>query len=224
MTLHTYPDVIQGTDEWHDLRRGMVTASTVGKLLTPTLKVASNDTSRAVTLTLIAERLTGVTEDGPMTSDMWRGVETEPHARDHYSEHYAPVTEMGFMVLEETWGRLGFSPDGLVGDDGAIEIKAPRAKTHIQTILRDEVPATYIPQLQAGLLVTGRDWIDYCSYHGGLPMWVIRVFPDPAWHEAIKAAVHALELNATDTLNTYRARTAGLPNTEPIKPLQEASL
>ena len=59
MTTHTYPDIEQGTPEWHDIRRGIVTASAVGKLVTPTLKVADNDTSRALTATLVAERITG---------------------------------------------------------------------------------------------------------------------------------------------------------------------
>jgi hypothetical protein len=75
MTLHTYPQVEQGTPAWHELRRGIVTASVVGKLITPTLKVADNDVSRGITATLAAERITGWTEDTPMNSDMWRGVE-----------------------------------------------------------------------------------------------------------------------------------------------------
>lgn len=216
MTLHIYDQLEQGSPEWHDQRRGMVTASVVGRLVTPTLKVAANDTSRALTTTLVAERITGWTEDTPMTSDMWRGVECEPLARDLYSIHHQAATEVGFMVRDD-WGfELGYSPDGLVGDDGLIEIKAPRAKTHLNTILNNQVPAHYMAQLQAGLLVSGRNWIDFVSYCGGMPLFVKRVEPDPAWHTAIVAAVETFEQTATEMVTRYRAAVAGLPETERI--------
>ena len=94
MTLHQFPDIEQGSPEWHDQRRGIVTASVVGKLLTPTLKVADNDVSRGLTATLVAERIAGFTEETPMTSDMWRGTESEPYARDIYSGHYQQAVEV----------------------------------------------------------------------------------------------------------------------------------
>lgn len=214
MTLTIHNDIEQGTPEWHDVRRGVVTASTVGKLVTPTLKVANNDVSRGVTTTLVAERITGWTEDTPMNSDMWRGVEHEPFARDIYAGHYGAVEQVGFMVRDEDGWQLGYSPDGLVGDDGLIEIKCPRAKTHVLTILADEVPAHYMPQLQAGLLVSGRAWIDFVSYVAGMPLYVKRVTPDPAWHEAITAACVAFETNAAQIVADYRARVADMPQTE----------
>lgn len=216
MAIHEYPDVIQGSDQWHDLRRGIVTASTVGKLLTPTLKVADNDTSRGITTTLVAERITDHTEETAITADMWRGIDAEPVARDIYSGHYAEATEFGFMLREEADWKLGFSPDGLVGDDGLLEIKAPRAKTHLNTILADAVPAHYMPQLQAGLLVTGRAWVDFVSYHGGMPLFVRRAYPDPKWFEAITAACVQFEQNAAEIAADYEARVAGLPQTERI--------
>lgn len=233
MSLHILPDLVQGTDEWMDQRRGMVTASVVGKLITPTLKVASNDVSRGITTTLAAERITGWTEDTPMTSDLWRGVEAEPFARDIYSGNFAEVTEVGFMVREEpmpwdpnelvrsvdedvpTW-RLGYSPDGLVGDDGLIEIKAPRAKTHVRTILRDEVPTHYMAQCQAGLLVSGRKWIDFVSYVGGMPLYIKRVLPDERWFDAITDACITFEQNAAQIVADYESRVADLPTTERI--------
>lgn len=216
MSLTIHSDIEQGTDAWHDIRRGLLTASVVGKLLTPTLKVAENDHSRGLTQTLVAERITGWTETAPMTSDMWRGVESEPFARDKYAEHFAPVAEVGFMVREEEGWRLGFSPDGLVGDDGLIEIKAPRAKTHLRTILTDAVPSQYMAQCQAGLLVTGREWIDFVSFCGGMPLYVKRVLPDPAWHEAITAAAIAFEVSATQIIAAYETRIADMPTTERI--------
>lgn len=272
MSLRIIENLVQGTDEWHDARRGMVTASTVGRLLTvsapgaieyvcpecdagiglpcmsrsrkeptpiktfhgpriavanereidaaPIISVADNDTSRAVTLTLVAERLSGFTEDTPMTSDMWRGVEAEPYARDMYGEHHAPATEVGFMVRDD-WGfQIGYSPDGLVGDDGLIEIKAPRAKTHVQQVIDGKVPTHYMAQIQTGLLVSGRTWCDYIPYSGGLPLWSKRIFPDPAWHAAIIAAVSQFEANAAELITAYQTATRGLPVAERIEPFE----
>ncbi len=224
MSLHIYADVQQGTDRWHDLRRGIVSASTVGKLLTPTLKVASNDVSRALTATLVAERVTGFTEDSPMTSDMWRGVESEPYARDIYSGHYQQAVEVGFMRRDEADWSLGYSPDGLVGDDGLIEIKSPRAKGHLNTILADEVPPFYMPQLQAGLLVSGRAWIDYVSYCGGMPLYVKRVLPAEKWFDAITDACLAFEANAAQMVAAYQSAAANLPATKRVDFNLEMSL
>ena len=221
MTLHELPDLIQGTDAWHDQRRGIVTASAVGKLITSrTIKPASNDESRGLTALLAAERITGWTEPTFMTGDMMRGVEDEPRARDMYAEHYAPVRESGFMVRDD-WGfRIGYSPDGLVGDDGLIEIKSRRAKGQLQTILANEVPAYNFAQLQCGLLVSGRDWIDYVSYAGGMPLFVKRVLPDPRWFEAIVAAVAAFEDAVAQMQADYGDATAGWPVAERIDDLE----
>jgi hypothetical protein len=264
MTLHLLPDLLQGSDEWHTQRRGIVTASVVGKLITigapdalsvhcstchatpgnqcvsmarkvpapiktphdarvastavlsPVYEVADNDTSRGLTATLAAERITGWTEETAMTPDMWRGVEHEPFARAKYAEHYAPVSEIGFMLREEDGWRLGYSPDGLVGEQGLIEIKCPRAKTHVNTILADQVPAQYMPQCQAGLLVSGRAWIDFVSYVSGLPLYRKRVTPDAAWFDAITAACVEFETNAARIVADYETRVADMPQTERI--------
>ena len=212
--LTIFPEVEQGSEDWFAHRRGLVTASVVGKLLTPTLKVADNDTSRGLVHTLIAERITGVTEESPMTPDMWRGVEHEPFARDIYSAHYQQAECVGFMLLEAEGWSLGASPDGLVGVDGGIEVKCPRAKTHIRTILADEVPAHYMAQVQACLLVSGRKWWDWISFHAGLPLFVKRVYPDPAWFDAITAACVSFEQQATQIVADYRTRVADMPKTE----------
>ncbi|WP_152203605.1 lambda exonuclease family protein [Georgenia thermotolerans] len=221
MSLIEFPDVVQGSDAWHEQRRGIVTASVVAKLITPsTLKPANNPESRGLTALLAAERITGYTDPTHMTDDMWRGVEDEPRARDKYAEHYAPVTETGFMVRDD-WGfPIGYSPDGLVGDNGLIEIKSRRQKKHLQTILADAVPAENMAQLQTGLLVSGRDWIDYISYCGGMPMWVKRVTPDPRWQTAIVDAVRAFEKAADEMAARYLDAVKGLPTTERVTELE----
>jgi len=215
MSLKTYRDVVQGTPEWDDLRRGMVTASVVGQLVTAkTLKVAANVESRSIAALLVAERITGYSDETFVGDDMMRGWMDEPRAIEKYSEHYAPITTTGFMVRDD-WGfQIGFSPDGLVGDEGLVEVKSRRPKIHLQTILGGEVPASAMAQIQTGLLVSGRPWLDYISYCGGMPLWVRRVEPDPKWSEAIVAAVDAFEKAAVEMADEYHAAVEGLPTTE----------
>lgn len=222
--LIEYPEIEQKSEEWYDRRRGVVTASVVGQLITPTLKVADNDTSRGLTALLVAERITGHTEETSTTPDMWRGIECEPIARAKYAEHFAPVREVGFMVREEGGFRLGYSPDGLVGDDGLIEIKSPRARTHLRTILADEVPKQYMAQCQSGLLVSGREWIDFVSFYGGMPLFVKRVYPDERWHYVIKEAVLKFETAAFDMGVKYNTAVQGMPETERVVTDEEVEL
>lgn len=208
-------DVEQGTDEWLQARCGLLTASVVGQLVTPTLKVARNDTARSLVRSLAGERISGQVDFLPPTADMRRGTEDEPIARAYYEDSYAPVTELGMFELRTNTFRLGYSPDGLVGDDGLIEIKSRKPKKHIQTVLDDSPPAENMAQLQAGLFVTGRSWIDYVSYSAGLPLWVKRVFPDPAWFDAIEAAAEQFEKDMAETIERFTAAVAGFPETEP---------
>ena len=218
MTLHIYEELEQGSDEWLAARCGIVTASVVGQLITAkTVKPAANDYSRALTASLVAERITGHVEPVFPNADMERGTLAEPYARDIYAEHRGvEVAQVGFIVREEPTWKLGFSPDGLVDGVGTIEIKAPRQKTHLSTILADEVPLQYMAQCQAGLLVTGREWCDFISYSGGMPLFVKRVQPDKRWHDAITKAVEAFEANAADMIAAYNTATADMPPTERI--------
>lgn len=188
------------------------------------IEAADNDTSRALTLNLVAERITGWSDPVYVSDDMMRGNMDEPIARDLYSEHFAPVIETGFMVREDAGWKLGYSPDGLVGDHGLIEIKSRRQKKHLSTILNDEVPIENMAQLQAGLLVTGRAWIDYVSFCGGMPLYVKTVRPDPRWFAAIIAAVETFESTAAEMVDAYLTRVDGLPATERIDHFQEARL
>lgn len=214
MTLTTYAELEQGSQEWLDARCGILTASQIGKLLTPTLKVAANDTSRALTLTLAAERITNHVEYVHPSFDMMRGSDDEPYARDVYVNHYAPVDEVGFILLEQDGYKIGFSPDGLVGSDGIIEIKSRNPRTQLATIFSDKVPTANLAQIHCGLMVTGRKWADYCSFSAGLPFFVKRVYPDPEWQAALIEAAQTFERNITQIINDYNTATAGLPMTE----------
>jgi predicted phage-related endonuclease len=224
MSLVIY-DHEQGSPEWHEARRGIITASVVGQLITPkTVKVASNDKTRGIAFQLIAERITEYVEPSFASFDMEEGHVNEPVARDIYSEHFAPAVEVGFMVRDD-WGfRIGYSPDGVVGDDGLVEIKSRRAKKHLATILADEVPSENLAQCQTGLMVSGRKWLDYVSYCGGMPLWRKRVFPDPLWFHAITEAAAAFEESATTMTAAYHAATLGLPATERIEDAEEMEI
>lgn len=188
-----YHDIEQGSDEWLDVRRGILTASEMRLIMTPTLRPARNDKERAHMFELLGQRITGYTEPHYISDDMLRGHEDEIEARIRYAEHFAPVTECGFVTNDDHGVVIGYSPDGLVGDDGLIECKSRRQKFQIETILADEVPAEYLLQIQTGLLVTGRKWLDFVSYCGGMPMFVKRVWPCPEIQQAIIAAASAFE-------------------------------
>lgn len=215
MSLYTYTDFVQGSDEWLEARRGIVTASVIGQLVTPkTIKPASNAESRALTALLASERVTGWAEEPYVSHDMIRGSLDEPVARGVYAEHHGAVTEIGFMVRDD-WGfKIGYSPDGLVGDEGLIEVKSRKPKEQLVTVVAGEVPPENMAQIQCGLLVAGRQWCDYVSYCGGMPMWRKRVEPDPQWHDAILAAVEAFEQAATEMIAIYHERAAGLVATD----------
>jgi putative phage-type endonuclease len=224
MTLHMYPDIEQGSGEWLQLRLGVVTASAVGQLITPaTIRAASNDKSRALIAQLAAERITGRAEPVFVNDDMIRGTLHEPIARDLYAEHNGvEVEQVGFMVREFSGGvRIGASPDGLIGDDGGLEVKCPRAKTHVQTILADEVPSHYMAQVQTSLVVSGRDWWDFVSFCSGLPLYTKRVTPDPKWRDAIITAATNAELAISAMVRQFAQAATALPATEYIPTIEE---
>lgn len=192
-----HPEVIQGSDEWLAMRCGLLTASEVPLIITPTLKIADNDKSRAHLFQLAAQRITSFVEPHYVGDDMLRGWDDEILARALYSEHYAPVTECGFVTNDGLGFKLGCSPDGLVGDDGMIEVKSRRYKFQIETIVNNvpaqTIPADYAIQIQTSLLVTRRSWCDFISYSGGLPMVTIRAFPDAVIQGVIIEATTAFE-------------------------------
>ena len=206
MAIVYHDSVVQGSDEWMSLRCGRLTASEVKLILTPTLKVANNEKTRAHVFELLAQRISGYVEPTYIGDDMLRGQADEITARDLYAQHHAPVQEVGFVTNDE-WGfTIGYSPDGLVGADGLLEGKSRRQKYQVQTIATGEVPEEYVLQLQTGLLVTKRKWIDFISYSGGLPMFVQRVLPDRTIQAAIIAAAEEFEMKIAENLAAYRVR------------------
>ncbi len=218
---HTGPtyhgDLLQGSDEWLQARCGLLTASEMKLILTPTGKVANNDKTRAHAYELAFQRITGFVEPQYVSDAMLRGQEDEIYARAAYSEHYAPVVETGF-VTNDKWGfTIGYSPDGLVGTDGLIEVKSRAGKYQVQTIATDEVPEEYMLQLQTALLVSEREWIDFISYCGGQPVYRKRVLADPDLQAAIIAAATAFEARVADVIREYHATLARMPKLIPTE-------
>lgn len=196
MTIR-FHDCQQGTIEWFNARLGLITASEMKFLLTPTLKPANNEKTRSHLWELLAQRISGYVEETFEGWDILRGREDEIEARIRYSNAYAPVEECGFITNDE-WGfTLGYSPDGLVGEDGLIEAKSRKQKFQAQTMVEyaamDTIPPEFMAQVQTGLLVSGRKWCDFVSYSGGMPMITTRVEPDPDIQEAILKAAADFE-------------------------------
>lgn len=204
--LRIYEDLEQGSDQWLDARRGLMTASNLNHILTPTLKPSNNEKTRAECFELAAQRLTGYTEPSYIGENAMRGWADEIRARDLYSEHFQPVREIGGMCRDFGGWKLWCSPDGLVGDDGGIECKSRLQKHQIRTIYENKVPDEHWLQVQAFLLVSGRDWIDYLSYSGGTALWRIRVEPDPATHDAIVSACESFEQRIEEIMQVYKER------------------
>lgn len=209
MTIAVHRELIQGSDEWLAARCGLLTASEIKLILTPTLKIASNEKERAHLYELLAQRITGYVEPRYISDDMLRGHEDEIEARLQYEKHYAPVEEVGF-ITNDRWGfTLGYSPDGLVGDDGLIECKSRRQKFQVETIVEyynnGSAPSEYLLQVQAGMLIAERQWCDLISYCGGLPMATMRVKADPEIQRHIIAAAGEFEVRLASKKHDYEA-------------------
>lgn len=209
MTIKIHDDVVQGSDEWLQMRCGLITASEVKLLLTPTLKRADNDKSRAHIWELAAQRISNYVEPSFVTEDMLRGVEEEFYARQLYAEKIAPVEEVGFVTNDGFGFTLGCSPDGIVGSDGLIEIKSRRQKYQVQTIVEHwregTPPIDYLLQVQTAMLVTDRAWCDLISYSGGLPMIPMRIERDHKIGVAILEACEAAEAKISEIIEDFFA-------------------
>jgi len=173
--------VEQGTKEWLQARAGRVTASRVADIVAKTKSGPA--ASRANYMAqLICERLTGSPVEGFKSAAMQWGTEIEPLARAAYEDrHGVLVVETGF-IPHPTLSMAGASPDGLVGEDGLVEIKCPETATHLDTLLSGSVPGRYQIQMLWQMACTGRAWCDFVSFDPRLPanmqLFVARVERD----------------------------------------------
>jgi putative phage-type endonuclease len=196
----------QRTPEWFSARLGRVTASRVADVVAKTKTGYS--TSRANYMAeLICERLTGTQGAFYSNAAMQWGTETEPMARAAYEGSIgALVIETGF-VPHKTISMAGASPDGLVDEDGLVEIKCPMTATHIDTLLSGFVPSKYINQMQWQMACTGRKWCDFVSFDPRMPegmqIFIKRVERDDA-------LIAELEKEVIDFLNELDTKIAQL--------------
>jgi len=159
-------DVEQNTPAWDALRLGKATASSYSKFMANYGK-AFGEPAQRYALQIALERVTGAkAEHSFRTDDMERGHEQEPLARMLYEEQtFCDVTNGGFF----DWGDWGDSPDGLIDDDGVLEIKCVIAPVHHATSRRGSFDPAYRWQIAGHLDATGRDWVDFASYCSDYP-------------------------------------------------------
>lgn len=192
--------IIQGSAEWFNARLGMVTASRVADVIART-KSGWGASRANYQAQLIAERLTGEASEGYTNPAMQWGTAMEPEARAAYAFRTDREVEEAGFVVHPTIKMSGASPDGLVGDDGLIEIKCPNTATHIDTLIEQSVPGKYVTQMLWQMACTGRAWCDFASYDPRLPesmrLFVRRIERDDARIAEIERDVIDF-LNETD--------------------------
>ena len=176
----------QGSPEWLAARLGIPSASMFAKLVTT--KGIWSASADAYINQLVAERLTGEREEVFQSHHMLRGTELEPDARDLYSLiSDAEVTEVGFCLHDTL--SAGCSPDGLIGDDGGLEIKCPAPSTHVEYLRGGVLPSKYKQQVMGCLWITGREWWDFVSYHPTMKPLIVRVERDEEYIAALEKCV-----------------------------------
>jgi putative phage-type endonuclease len=190
----------QRSEEWFQARLGKVTASRVADVLAK-IKSGESASRRNYKIQLVSERLTGEKQETYVNQAMQDGIDREFYAREKYVQQFGEVEEVGF--IQHPTLEAGASPDGLVGTDGIIEIKCPMGSTHTETLMTQDIPSKYVPQVQFQLLVTGRKWCDFVSYNPMFPehlqVFVKRIEADPVYQKELESEVKQF-LEEVDTI------------------------
>ena len=171
----------QGSEEWFEARLGKITASRVSDVMART-KTGYGAARKNYMAELLCQRLTGQREDGYTNAAMQRGIDLEPIARSAYEVETGLIVEEVGFITHPTDERMGASPDGLVGEDGLVEIKCPNTAQHIATLQSEKPDPRYIKQMQFQMSCTDRAWCDFVSFDDRLPeplqLFVFRVERD----------------------------------------------
>lgn len=191
-------DIEQNSEDWLALRLGKFTASTFSDLF---MKKETAGYKKAIRK-VVFERLTMESPESFSSDYMERGHEIEPLAREAYEiRTFNTVTNGGFFELD-SW--IGASPDGLINDDGILEIKSPAYNTLIDYLLDNRLPNQYTYQVQGQLLVTGRKWCHFIAYHPKLPMLFVEVLPNPIIQNQIKEALGQAVREASEMIERIK--------------------
>jgi putative phage-type endonuclease len=182
----------QGTSEWHELRRGKVTASRVADILAKT-KTGPSASRQNYLIELALQRTTKTIEPSYTNAAMEWGTATEPQARVAYEVATNNFVDQVAFVDHPTIKWFGCSPDGLVGKDGLLEIKCPNSATHWEYFKAKEPPKKYFIQMQAQMAVTGAKWCDFVSFDPRMPersqLLVVKVPRDPEFISQMEAEI-----------------------------------
>ncbi|HAV56927.1 MAG: exonuclease [Acinetobacter sp. GWC1_38_13] len=185
-------NILQRSDDWYAERCGKVTASRVKDL---NAKPSKGKALNALGLTILAERLTGVQKETPTNFYMQWGIDNEPHAIAAYENETGFFVNGTGLIDHPFIEMFGASPDGLVGENGQIEVKCPDTTTHLNTLLTKEVPEEHIPQITSQLACTRREWCDFVSYDPRLDpelqIIIIRIFAKDLNIEGLERDVRA---------------------------------
>lgn len=190
----------QGTEAWFKCRLGIATASCFKDILAK----GKGATRRTYMLKLAGERITGNGMDNYSNYNMERGHLQEGVARALYAERSGndDVQLCGFMRR----GPVGYSPDGLIDDDGGLEIKTKFAHLQAHVLLTDEVPEEHVAQIQGGLLVSGRKWMDFVSYCPEMPIFIKRVERDEAYLDALEKEIYKFNSELNDVVEMIKSK------------------
>lgn len=203
------PEVEQRSEAWFQQRLGKVTASRICDVMART-KSGYAATRANYRTQLILERLTGRVEPSYCNAAMQWGIDTEAEARRAY-EFFVDrdVIETGF-VDHHTIAWAGASPDGLVGNDGLVELKCPLPATHLETILTGAFADKYVKQAHFQMACTGRSWVDLTSYDPRFPermrLFVKRVNRDEELIGEIETEVRGFLAEIDETVAQLRVR------------------
>lgn len=171
----------QRSKEWFDARLGRVTASMISDVMAKTKSGYSASRENYMS-EKICEILTGRHIESYTSKEMQWGTDTEPLAIEEYENRTFSIVEKAGFIVHPEIEKSGASPDGLIGENGLIEVKCPNTSTHINFLLDKKIPSKYQLQMQFQLTCTHRDWCDFVSFDPRLPddmkILIIRVFRD----------------------------------------------
>lgn len=202
-------ELAQGTEEWIQARCGNVTASRIADMMAE-LKGGKGESAsrRNYRAELVCELLTGKVQKSYCSLDMQRGIDLEPLARAAYEVRQGVMVDQVGFILHPTVPRSGSSPDGLVAESGMVEVKCPKAATHIDYLLAGVAPSDYQLQMLWQMACCEREWVDFISYHPDLPeelqLFVVRFPRDNDRITKIEKAVIEFTREIDETISRLR--------------------